>query len=155
MSTFANNDECLSSHHTSSNFPDNDGQSDVLSKNDSNTENHESESDSETDCSSENSSWCDYSFLLSLSPHSKSISLNCSELSNSWNYSEDLGEEIDVFMNSINRKSPVPESDTWGCETKKTLCNSCKVTHFKKVQTKVKCLHQIRRSISEILRIIQ
>ena len=146
MSTFANKDKCLSSHRTSSNFPGNDGQSDVLFKNDSNTDNNESESDSETDCSSKNSSWCDYSFSLSQAPHSTSISSNCSESSDSLNYSEVPGEEINVFMKSINMKSPVPESDTWGCETKKPLCNSCKVTHFRKVQTKVKHLHQIREA---------
>ena len=33
MSTFANNNECLSSRRTSSNFLSNDGQSNVLSKN--------------------------------------------------------------------------------------------------------------------------
>ena len=70
MSTFANYDEFLSSRHASSNFLGNDGQSNVLSKNDSDTDNHESESDNEIDCSSENSSWCDYSFSLSQAPHS-------------------------------------------------------------------------------------
>ena len=167
MSTFANSDKISSSHRTSNNYLDNDKQRDVFNDTDDVPSSEQSDvpsmvseiatdtdeisnseddsDDSDNDCSS-----TDYSLSMDDAPHSTSISSNYSDSSNSLNLSEDSDEEMEL---------PFDKRNFW-CDTldhgkRESLCTGCKLNRFIKVQTKLKCLRQLKRSISEIIKIIQ
>ena len=111
-----------------------------------------SEDDNDHDSSS-----TDYSLLMDDAPHNTSLSSNCSDSSDSSNSLEDFHEEMQP-RNADQRNSQDHEDFQWDSlerGQRETLCIECKFNHFIKVKTKVKRLRQLRRSISEIIKIMQ
>ena len=85
------------------------------------------------------------------------LSSNCSDSSDSSNSLEDFHEEMQP-RNVHQRNSQDHEDFQWDsleCGQRETLCIECKFNRFIKVKTKVKHLRQLRRSISEIIKIMQ
>ena len=168
MSTFANTNKMSFSRHTSNNYCDNQ-RDDLMDTDDlpsseqsdvgsmvleiaTDTDVTSSEDDSDHDSSS-----TDYSLLMDDAPHSTSLSSNCSDSSDSSNSPEDSHEEMQP-RNADQRNSQDHEDfrlDSLECGQREPLCIECKLNCFIKVQTKVKCLRQLRRSISEIIKIMQ
>ena len=101
--------------------------------------------DSDGDCSS-----TDHSLSMDDAPHSMSISSNYSDSSDSLNFPEDSDKEMELSSDKQN-----VWCDTLDHGKRESLCTGCKLNHFIKVQTKLKHLHQLRRSISEIIKIMQ
>ena len=171
MSTFANTNKMSSSHRTSNNYYDNhrddlmdtddvpsSEQSDVVSMVSeiaTDTDVTSSEDDSDHDSSS-----TDYSLSMDDAPHSSSLSSNCSDSSDSSNSPEDSHEEMQP-RNADQRRQQNSQDhgdfqwDSLEHRQREPLCIECKLNRFIKVQTKVKCLRQLRRSISEIIKIMQ
>ena len=117
-----------------------------------NTDVTSSEDDNDNDSSS-----TDNSLSMDDAPHSTSLSSNCSDSSNSSNSLEDSHEEVQP-RNADQRNSQDHEDFQWDsleCGQRETLCIELKFNRFIKVQTKVKRLRQLRRSISEIIKIMQ
>ena len=111
-----------------------------------------SEDDSDHDSSS-----TDYSLSMDDAPHSTSLSSNCSDFSDSSNSPEDSHEQMQP-RNADQRNSQDNEDfqlDSLECGQREPLCIECKLNRFIKVQTKLKRLRQLRRSISEIIKIMQ
>ena len=165
MSTFANTNKMSSSPCTSNNYYDNQRddlmdtddlpsseQSDVVSmvlEIATDTDVTGSEDDSDHDSSS-----TDYSLSMDDAPYSTSLSSNCSDSSNS---PEDSHEEMQP-RNADQWNGQDHTDFQWDSlerGQKEPLCIECKLNRFIKVQTKVKHLHQLRRSISEIIKIMQ
>ena len=111
-----------------------------------------SEDDSDHDSSS-----TDYSLSMDDAPHSTSLISNCSDSSDSSNSPEDPHEEMQP--RNADQWNSQDHGDFWWDSLehgqREPLCIECKLNRFIKVQTKVKCLHQLRRSISEIIKIMQ
>ena len=168
MSTFANTNKISSSCCTSNNYYDNQRddlmdtddlssseQSDVVSMVSeiaTDTDVTNSEDDNDHDSSSTN-----YSLSMDDAPHSTSLSSNCSDSSNSSNSLGDSYEEMQP-RNAEQRNSQDHEDFRWDSlerGQRETLCIECKFNRFIKVQTKVKHLRQLRRSISEIIKIME
>ena len=111
-----------------------------------------SEDDNDHDSSS-----TDYSLSMDDAPHSTSLSSNCSDSSDSSNPLQDSHEEM-LPRNADQLNSQDHEDYRWDsleCGQRETLCIECKFNRLIKVQTEVKCLCQLRRSISEIIKIMQ
>ena len=168
MSTFANTNKMSSSHRTSNNYYDNQRDDlmdidDLSSSEQSDVVSMVSEIATDTDVTSSeddndhDSSSTDYSLSMDDAPHSMSLSSNCSDSSDSSNSLEDFHEEMQP-RNADQRNSQDHEDFQWDsleCGQRETLCIECKFNRFIKVKTKVKCLRQLRRSISEIIKILQ
>ena len=111
-----------------------------------------SEDDSDHDSSS-----TDYSLSMDDALHSTSLSSNCSDSSDSSNSPEDSHEKMQP--RNADQQNSQDHGDFWWdsleCGQREPLCIECKLNRFIKVQTKVKCLCQLRRSISEIIKIMQ
>ena len=165
MSTFANTNKMSSSHCTSYNYYNNQRddlmdtddlpsseQSDVasmVSEIATDTDVTSSEDDSDHDSSS-----TDYSLLMGDALHSMSLSSNCSDSSDSSNSPEDSHEEMQP-RNADQRNSQDHGDFRWDSlerGQREPLCIECKLNCFIKVQTKVRRLRQLRRSISEIIK---
>ena len=115
-----------------------------------NTDVTSSEDDNDHDSSS-----TDYSLSMDDAPHSMSLSSNCSDSSDSSNSLEDFHEEMQQPRNADQRNSQDHKDFRWDSlehGQRETLCIECKFNRFIKVKTKVKCLRQLRRSISEIIK---
>ena len=168
MSTFANTNKMSSSRRTSNNYCDNQRndlmdtdnlpsseQSDVasmVSEIATDTDVTSSEDDRDHDFSS-----TDYSLSMDDVLHNTSLSSNCSDSSNSSNSPEDSHEEMQP-RNADKWNSQDHEDfrlDSLEHGQREPLCIECKLNRFTKVQTKVKHLRQLRRSISEIIKIMQ
>ena len=158
-----------SSHRTSNNYYDNQ-RDDLMDTDDlpssvqSNVVPMVSEIATDTDITSSkddsnhDSSSTDYSLSMDDAPHSTSLSSNCSDSSDSSNSPEDSHDEELQPGNADQRNSQDHEDFWWDsleCGQRETLCIECKFNRFIKVQTKVKHLRQLRRSISEIIKIMQ
>ena len=168
MSTFANTNKMSSSRHTSNNYYDNQRDDlmdtdDLSSSEQSDVVSMVSEIATDTDVTSSkddndhDSSSTDYSLSMDDAPHSTSLSSNCSDSSDSSNSLEDFHEEMQP-RNVHQRNSQDHEDFQWDsleCGQRETLCIECKFNRFIKVKTKVKHLRQLRRSISEIIKIMQ
>ena len=130
-------------------------QSDVVSmvsKIGTDTDVTSSKDDNDHDSSSTN-----YSLSMDDALHSMSLSSNCSDSSDSSNSLKDSHEEMQP-RNADQRNSQDHEDFRWDSlehGQRETLCIECKFNRFIKVHTKVKRLHQLRRSISEIIKIMQ
>ena len=118
----------------------------------------ESETAANTDVTSspdesyQDSSSTDYSLSMDDAPHSTSLSSNCSD---SLNSPEDSHEEIQPRFDQWNSQDHRDfRWDSLEGVRNDSLCIECKVHRFIKVQRKVKCLRQLRRSISEIIKIM-
>ena len=114
-----------------------------------------SEDDSDHDSSS-----TDYSLSMDDALHSTSLSSNCSDSSDSSNSLEDSHEEMQPRnADQHHQWNSQDHGDFWWDSLERgqrePLCIECKLNRFIKVQTKVKHLHQLRRSISEIIKIMQ
>ena len=112
---------------------------------------------SSKDDNDHDSSSTDYSLSMDDALHSTSLSSNCSDSSNSSNSLEDSHEEMQPRI-ADQRNSQDHEDFRWDSlerGQRETLCIECKFNGFIKVQTKVKHLCQLRRSISEIIKIMQ
>ena len=113
---------------------------------------------SSEDDSNHDSSSTDYSLAMDDTPHSTSLSSNCLDSSDSSN-SEDSLEEMQPNADQCQQQNSQDHGDfRWDSlehGQRKPLCIECKLNRFIKVQTKVKCLRQLRRSISEIIKIMQ
>ena len=112
---------------------------------------------SSKDDNDHDSSSTDYSLSMDDAPHSTSLSSNCSDSSDSSNSLEDSHEKMQP-RNADQPNSQDHEDFWWDSlerGQRETLCIECKFNHFIKVQTKVKHLRQLRRSISEIIKIMQ
>ena len=169
MSTFANTSKMSSSCRTSNNYYDNQRDDlmdtdDLSSSEQSDVVSMVSEIATDTDVTSSkddnnhDSSSTDYSLSMDDAPHSMSLSSNCSDSSNSSNSLEDFHEEMQQPRNADQRNSQDHEDFWWDSlerGQRETLCIECKFNHFIKVKTKVKRLRQLRRSISEIIKIMQ
>ena len=169
MSTFANTNKMSSSHRTSNNYYDNQRDDlmdtdDLSSSEQSDVVSMVSEIATDTDVTSSeddndhDSSSTDYSLSMDDAPHSTSLSSNCSDSSDSSNSLEDFHEEMQQPRNADQRNSQDHEDFRWDSlerGQRETLCIECKFNHFIKVKTKVKHLRQLRRSISEIIKIMQ
>ena len=168
MSTFANTNKMSSSHRTSNNYYDNQRDDlmdtdDLSSSEQSDVVSMVSEIATDTDVTSSkddndhDSSSTDYSLSMDDAPHSTSLSSNCSDLSDSSNSPEDSHEEMQP-RNADQQNSQDHGDFQWDsleCGQREPLCIECKLNRFIKVQTKVKRLRQLRRSISEIIKIMQ
>ena len=166
MSTFANTNKMSSSRCTSNNYYDNQRDDlmdtdDVPSSEQSDVVSMVSEIPTKTDVTSSeddsnhDSSSTDYSLSMDDALHSTSLSSNCSDLSE-----EDSHEEMQPRnANQRQQWNSQDHGDFWWnsleCGQREPLCIECKLNHFIKVQTKVKRLRQLRRSISEIIKIMQ
>ena len=114
-----------------------------------------SEDDSDHDSSS-----TDYSLSMDDAPHSMSLISNCLDSSDSLNSPEDSHEEMQPRnADQCQQQNSQDHGDFWWNSLergqRKPLCIECKLNRFIKVQTKVKRLRQLRRSISEIIKIMQ
>ena len=167
MSTFANTNKMSSSHRTSNNYYDNQ-RDDLMDTDDvpsseqsdvsmvleiaTDTDVTSSEDDSDHDSSS-----TDYSLSMDDAPHSMSLSSNCSDSSNSSNSPEHSHEEMQP--RNVDQWNSQDHGDfRWDSlehGQREPFCIECKLNRFIKVQTKVKRLRQLRRSISEIIKIMQ
>ena len=168
MSTFANTNKMSSSHRTSNNYYDNQRDDlmdtdDVPSSEQSDVVSMVSEIATDTDVTSSeddsdhDSSSTDYSLSMDDALHSTSLSSNCSDSSDSLNSPEDSHEEMQP-RNADQRNSQDHEDFQWDSlehGQRETLSIECKFNRFIKVKTKVKHLRQLRRSISEIIKIMQ
>ena len=167
MSTFANTNKMSSSCCTSNNYYDNQRDDlmdtdDVPSSEQSDVVSMVSEIATDTDVASSeddsdhDSSSTDYSLSMDDAPHSTSLSSNCSDSSDSSNSPEDSHEEMQP-RNADQRNSQDHGDFRWDSleHLREPLCIECKLNRFIKVQTKVKRLCQLRRSISEIIKIMQ
>ena len=163
MSTFANTNKMSSSHRTSNNYYDNQRDDlidtdDLSSSEQSDVVSMVSEIATDTDVTSSeddndhDSSSTDYSLSMDDAPHSMSLSSNCSDSSDSSNSLEDFHEEMQQPRNADQRNF---WWDSLEHGQRETLCIECKFNCFIKVKTKVKRLRQLRRSISEIIKIMQ
>ena len=168
MSTFANTNKMSSSRHTSNNYYDNQRDDlmdtdDLSSSEQSDVVSMVSEIVTDTDVTSSeddndhDSTSTDYSLSMDDAPHSTSLSSNCSDSSDSSNSLEDFHEEMQP-RNADKRNNQDHEDFQWDSlehGQRETLCIECKFNRFIKVKTKVKRLRQLRRSISEIIKIMQ
>ena len=168
MSTFANTNKMSSNHRTSNNYYDNQRDDlmdtdDVPSSEQSDVVSMVSEIATDTDVTSSeddsdhDSSSTDYSLSMDDALHSTLLSSNCSDLSDSSNSPEDSHEEMQP-RNADQWNSQDHGYFQWDSlehGQREPLCIECKLNRFIKVQTKVKCLRQLRRSISEIIKIMQ
>ena len=168
---FCQHQKMSSSHRTSNNYYDNQRDDlmdtdDVPSSEQSDVVSMVSEIATDTDVTSSeddsnhDSSSTDYSLSMDDVPQSTSVSSNCSDSSNSSNSPEDSHEEMQPRnadqcwqLNSQDHRDFRWDSLEHG--QREPLCIECKLNRFIKVQTKVKCLLQFRRSISEIIKIMQ
>ena len=168
MSTFANTNKMSSSHRTSNNYYDNQRDDlmdtdDLPSSGQSNVVSMVSEIATDTDVTSSkddsdhDSSSTDYSLSMDDAPHSMSLSSNCSDSNDSSNSPEDSHEEMQP--RNADQQNSQDHGDFWWDSLehgqREPLCIECKLNRFTKVQTKVKRLRQLRRSISEIIKIMQ
>ena len=167
MSTFANINKMPSIRRTSNNYYDD--QIDDLSDTEDGTSfeqsdgvSTESESAADTDVTSsedescQDSSSTDYSLSMDDAPHSTSLSSNCSDSNDSSNSPEDSHEEIQPRFDQRNSQDHRDfRWDSLEGARNNSLCIGCKVHRFIKVQRKVKRLRQLRRSISEIIKIMK
>ena len=167
MSTFANINKMPSICRTSNNYYDD--QIDDLSDTEDGTSfeqsdgvSTESESAADTDVTSSEDESCqdsnstDYSLSMDDAPHSTSLSSNCSDSNDSSNSPEDSHEEIEPRFDQRNSKDHRDfRWDSLEGARNDSLCIGCKVHRFIKVQRKVKRLRPLRRSISEIIKIMK
>ena len=168
MSTFANTNKMSSSRRTSNNYYDNQRDDlmdtdDLSSSEQSDVVSMVSEIATDTDVTSSeddndhDSSSTDYSLSMDDALHSTSLSSNCSDSSDSSNSLEDFHEEMQP-RNADKWNNQDHEDFRWDSlerGQRETLCIECKFNCFIKVKTKVKRLRQLRRSISEIIKIMQ